>query len=36
MRALGKDFKTLKDRNCSQESESVAIRNLLGGKVEIS
>lgn len=29
-------MKTLEERDCRQESESVAIRNLLGSRVEIS
>jgi len=36
IRGLGDELKTLEERDCRQESESVAIRNLLDCKEEIS
>ena len=33
IRGFGSDLNTLDERDCSQESESVAMRNLLGCKV---
>lgn len=36
IRGLGDELKTPEERDCKQESESVAIRNLLDCNVEIS
>ncbi|KAL4119466.1 hypothetical protein QTP88_012273 [Uroleucon formosanum] len=36
IKGLGSELKTLEERDCRHESESVAIRNLLGGSVDIS
>jgi len=36
IRGLGDNSKTLEERDCKQESESVVIRNLLGCKVRMS